>query len=197
MNKTLIVAAVLSAASLAQAAPASAAPDALEVLYRDTGTDSGSSVNSQNTAAAADDFTVPAGSTWTLQEVDVTGHYFNGDGPADSENVTIYKANSHGKVGKVVATYTDLAGTDDDGSFRIRIPKTRLEAGTYYVSVVINMDFFQGGEWNWENMLEVHGHPPEWEDPSGAGACQTWMLERKCFGPGAGDHYFVLRGSSY
>jgi hypothetical protein len=211
MTKTLIAAAALSAASLAQAGPAPAPPDAagfalpagVRILYQDTGTDSGTGVISQNfeasfaayDSAAADDFTVPPGSTWTIRQVDVIGHYYNGDGQADSENVTIYKA-AHGKVGKVVASYQGLAGVDDGGSFQIAIPKTRLGAGTYYVSVVINMPFAEGGEWHWENMLEVHGHPPEWENPGGNGPCRTWKVERKCFGPGAGDQFFTLHGTS-
>jgi hypothetical protein len=212
MNKTLIAAAALAAVSLVHAAtgPAGLAADAvdppspaLSILYQDTGTDSGTGVLSQNfeasfsayDAAAADDFTVPAGATWAIREVDVTGLYYNGTGPADSESVTIYKATAQGKVGKVVASYPEQHGSDNDGAFRISIPSTRLGPGTYYVSVVINMSFTVGGEWHWENMLEVHGYPPEWENPDGSGPCRTWKRERKCFGPGTGDHFFVLLGN--
>src|SRR5437762_447963 len=35
----------------------------------------------------ADDFVVPAGQTWTINEVDAQGVYFNGPGPAASFNV--------------------------------------------------------------------------------------------------------------
>jgi hypothetical protein len=35
----------------------------------------------------ADDFTVPPGTQWTVKEIDITGVYFNGAGPATSENV--------------------------------------------------------------------------------------------------------------
>ena len=38
----------------------------------------------------ADDFVVPAGQTWTIQQVNVTGSYFNGNGPATSVNVFFY-----------------------------------------------------------------------------------------------------------
>jgi hypothetical protein len=215
MTKTLIAVALLSAASLVHAAPAPAGPDRdaadpaaapgpWPVLYRDKGTDSGSGAISQNfeasyeayDSAAADDFTVPVGSTWTIREVDVIGAYYNGSGPADSENVTIYKA-THGKVGRMVASYSKLAGADSDGSLQIPIPATPLGAGTYFVSVVVNMAFTQGGEWGWENMRQVHGLPPEWENPGGS-QCQTWTKERKCFGGGGrvGDHFFTLRGTT-
>src|ERR1700730_17371084 len=39
----------------------------------------------------ADDFVVPAGQTWTINEVDVQGLYFNGPGPAASFNVFFYQ----------------------------------------------------------------------------------------------------------
>jgi len=198
MSNALIAAPALLAVAIAQAAPAE--PGALKTLWANTGTDSGVGVVSQtfeaslesHDSAAADDFTVPDGETWTIREVDVAGHYFNGSGPADSETVTIYKA-KHGKVGPVVVNYAGLVGSDNDGSFSIPIPKTTLETGTYFVSVVANMPFAQGGEWHWENMLEVHGLRPEWENPGGE-RCRTWTVETKCFGPGTGDHFFALKG---
>lgn len=187
MRNMCIAGAALLSISMTQATAAS-------VLYANKGTDSGLGVVSQNESAAADDFTVPEGRTWTIKEVDVTGVYFNGAGPADSETVTFYKA-VKGGVGKAVASYPGRIGIEDGyGSFRISIPKTKLKSGTYFVSVVINMPFEEGGEWHWENMLQVHGNAPEWEDPTGGGDCQTWTLETTCFGPGIGDHFFKLRG---
>ena len=189
--------ALLAAALVAPPAMAQAAPAATK-LYQNTGTDSGLGVLSQAAggfvAAAADDFTVPKGQHWTITEVDVTGVYFNGSGPADSETVTIYRA-AQGKVGEVVASYPHLAGVDSGGSFKIAIPRTRLKPGTYYVSVVVNMSFMSGGEWHWENMVEVHGHRPKWQNPGGS-ECQTWTAEKKCFGPGLGDHFFALQGDA-
>ncbi len=191
-NALLAIPALL-AITMPQAAPT--APG-MTLLHDNTGTDSGLGVLSQADggflAAAADDFTVPKGQHWTITEVDVTGVYFNGSGPADSETVTIYRA-AHGKVGEVVASYPHLTGVDNDGSFKITIPKTRLKPGDYYVSVVVNMSFISGGEWHWANMLEVQGHRPEWQNPGGS-HCQTWTGERKCFGPGLGDHFFALQG---
>lgn len=192
-KKTLRTAPALLVVAMA---PAALATPGTTTLYANTGTDAGLGVLSQAAggflAAAADDFTVPKGQHWTITEVDVTGVYFNGSGPADSETVTIYQA-ANGKVGDVVASYPQLAGADNGGSFKITIPKTRLKPGTYYVSVVVNMSFLRGGEWHWENLLEVHGHRPRWQNPGGS-QCQAWTSERKCFGPGLGDHFFALQG---
>ena len=63
----------------------------------------------------ADDFTVPDGATWKVSEVDVTGLYFNGPGPAVSENVFFYKADK--KSGGVKSSWrnSDNVVGDDDG----------------------------------------------------------------------------------
>src|SRR5215469_3549630 len=39
----------------------------------------------------ADDFTVPANTTWKVKEVDVTGFYYIASGPASSVNVLFWK----------------------------------------------------------------------------------------------------------
>ncbi len=65
------------------------------VLYSQNDRDSGVAVSSQYFGAefdsfddqGADDFAVPSGTTWRDNKVVVTGVYYNGDGPADSENV--------------------------------------------------------------------------------------------------------------
>src|SRR5262245_60984616 len=69
-------------------------------LYNQNDDDNGVGIVSQNfetsldayDAQAADDFVVPDGHSWQVKEVDVTGVYFNGPGPAVSENVTFYKS---------------------------------------------------------------------------------------------------------
>jgi hypothetical protein len=145
-------------------------------------------------AAAADDFAVPAGKTWKVKEVDVTGVYFNGSGPASSEVVTFYK-NSKGYPGKVLKSLT-LTCTDSAGSFACALPravKLNNSAGTkkatYWVSVVANLNFTQGGEWGWITNTTVHGHRAVWENPGGD-ACKTWCHINN-------DLAFDLKGTSF
>ena len=58
------------------------------------------SSQSQDNAAAADDFVVPAGKTWKVTEVDVEGQYFEGTGPAKSEVITFSRNdNGHPRTG--------------------------------------------------------------------------------------------------
>ena len=205
----------LSAASIASAGPAltsagsgkKATPPAATAgtLYSQNGTDSGIGIVSQNfessfdiyDARAADDFKVPSGHVWKVTEVDVTGVYFNGSGPAASENVTFYK-NAKGLPGAVLHDYTGVVGTDSFGSFKIKVPKTKLKAGTYWVSVQANMDFSAGGEWGWENQTTVVGKPAAWENPGdgfGTG-CTSYTAETTCIPDGQGDHMFTIKGSS-
>src|SRR5882672_7732725 len=62
------------------------------VLYDQYDNAAATSTSSQNFEPAndpfdsftADDFVVPSGETWNIEEVDVLGAYFNGLGPADS-----------------------------------------------------------------------------------------------------------------
>src|ERR1700734_582753 len=69
-------------------------------------------------ATGADDFVVPAGATWKIKEVDVTGVYFNGSGPAASEEVVIWSKGKHGMPSETrLFDVNNLKGTDNAGSF--------------------------------------------------------------------------------
>jgi hypothetical protein len=179
----------------------------LTVLYDQTANPSGTAIVSQNfestfdayDSAAADDFTVPAGAVWKLKEVDVLGVYFNGSGPASSEDVVIFK-DKNGDIGKPLATFANVKGTDNGtGSFAITLPKTvKLKAGVYWLSVVANMSFSQGGEWGWELQNAQNGDAAMWENPAnGSGAnCTTWTAIAQCEGIQKADLSFTLKGSS-
>jgi hypothetical protein len=150
----------------------------------------------------ADDFKVKLGVTWKVKEVDVTGDYFNGAGPAVSENVTFYK-DAGGLPGVVKKAYTGLVGTDNGtGSFAIVLPTvTKLLSGKYWVSVQVNMDFGVGGggEWAWETRTLQRKNPAAWQNP-GDGfetGCTTWGVMTSCIGDqGEGpDFMFGLQGT--
>ena len=70
-------------------------PPGSKTLYDQNKDDADQAVLSQNVdgSQAADDFDVPKGHIWIIKEVDVTGIYFDGSGPASSENVFFYKDN--------------------------------------------------------------------------------------------------------
>jgi hypothetical protein len=183
---------------------------ALTVLYDQNSDAQGYSDISQNFESSfdqydsqgADDFTVPKGSIWVINEVDVAGLYFNGPGLAVSENVFIYKgSNKH--PNKLVAEMDNVVGDDDGvGNFVINLGKKGIrlkKGGEYWVSVQVNMDFSAGGEWGWATRNTQVGTAAQWQNPGDgfATGCTTWSNEQACLGDTAGpDHMFTLRGKS-
>lgn len=198
-----------SAGRAARLAIAGAAPGSV-TLYDQNSNDAGSGTSSQNFETsfdayddqAADDFSVPSGHVWLVTEVDVTGIYYNGPGPAVSENVFFYK-DSGGLPGSLVKRYSDLPGQDNgSGSFRIKLPThARLKKGHYWVSVQVNMDFSTGGQWGWEDSAVVNGDPAAWQNPGdgfGTG-CTAYRYKADCgLAPvkpdGGTDQMFALKG---
>jgi hypothetical protein len=160
--------------------------------------DSGLTVNSQSSGgdgdAAADDFVVPAGQTWLVKEVDVTGVYFNSTGPAASEVVTFY-SNRKGLPHRIQQGPFTLNCTDNAGSFQCVLPKrVKLRSGTWWVSFVTNCDFNTCGEWGWDVSATVHSNEAVWENPPGGGACASWQPLHVCFGGAPADLAFRLIG---
>ncbi|MEI9932719.1 MAG: hypothetical protein WDM89_19845 [Rhizomicrobium sp.] len=175
-----------------------------KTLYDQNGNPSGVAVVSDNFESdfdsyddeGADDFVVPDGVTWTINQIDVTGVYFDGQGAADSENVFFYK-NKKNKPGKLVAEIDNVVGRDRNGSFAIKFPKSvSLKSGTYWVSVQANMDFEITGEWAWAINSAQSGQPAMWQNPGGGfGFCPTWTPIQSCFSNGP-DFMFALKGSA-
>lgn len=176
------------------------------VLY-DQNSNFGTGIVSQNfsssfyvyDSAAADDFVIPAGHKWKIAEVDVTGAYYNGSGPADSEIVTFY-TDRKGYPHAVKGTFT-LNCTDSRGSFACTLPgKGQILSGgksgrQYWVSVVANCDFITCGEWGWVQNTKIRKYEGVWENPhNGFGTgCTTWTRNSACFLM-PGDYAFDLRG---
>src|SRR5437870_3034862 len=82
----------------ASAGPSGSSDDPLVILYDQNNNPGSNSTVSQNFETAndafdatdADDFVVPAGQTWNVNQVAATAVYFNGPGPAVSFNVLFY-----------------------------------------------------------------------------------------------------------
>jgi len=71
-----------------------------------------------------------------------------------------------------------------------------LAPGTYWVSVVANMDFSTGGEWGWNSRTATSNNPAVWQNPGGGfGMCESWTPNATCIGnPGDSDLLFSLSG---
>jgi hypothetical protein len=143
----------------------------------------------------ADDFVVPAGETWNIDEVDILGVYFNGAGPADSFNVIIY-ADSSGLPGSAV--YTGLGSaytTTNQTDFVITLsPAAVIPEGTYWLSVQARLDFSVGGEWGQTERLVQTGNGAAWQNPGGGfgTGCNTWGNRSTCLGFGPDNVYRLV-----
>jgi hypothetical protein len=123
----------------------------------------------QNDDYLADDFTVPAGHSWRVKEVDVTGYYWDGPGPASSVNVLFWNDASglpSTEPRIECDNLTPRAGLDS-GSFQIQLPtscKVNLKGGgsgaNYWVTVQANMSgLYTSGFWAWQtNAIVVNNN---------------------------------------
>jgi hypothetical protein len=179
---------------------------AAHVLWNQNSNYSGRAVTSMNLTSttgssdndqAADDFVVPKGKAWKVTEVDVTGVYYEGSGPATSEDVMFYK-DANGVPGMAIAkgTFNGLHGVGSGGDFAIILPKggVRLKAGHYWVSVVANVFQITQGSWGWEINGTQHGDQAMWRNPGGGfDLCEKWCTLESLGLPGP-DLMFELKG---
>lgn len=153
-------------------------------------TDSGGAYSSLN-SQGADDFTVT--SKCTISTIEAVGVYYNGSGPATSENVYVYR-NTNGAPGAVVAKFKKVHGADASGTFTITLPSAlTLKPNKYWLSVQANLALTVGGQWGWELSSDQVGKPAVWENPAdgfGTG-CTTWTNVATCTGYG-NDFMFSL-----
>jgi hypothetical protein len=212
---TAAAALVLCAAqTIAADTPARRFPPTKVVLY-DQNSNFGQGIDSQNFSSAmssydsigADDFVVPAGQTWEITEVDVTGAYVDGSGPASSEVVTFWGGAYPQRIAERGADTFTLSCTDNNGSFACTLPLSsrgkpivRLRGGSagkrYWLSVVANCDFATCGEWEWTTNTTVHNSEAFWKNPAGGwgNGCSGWGTLRACFNLPPTDFAFTLVG---
>lgn len=178
------------------------------VLYDQYDSPGATGTNSQQLEAAleafddqaADDFSVPAGASWTVNEVDIRGAYYNGTGPAESFNVYFY-ADSGGLPGTLVSqqnvTFTTFP-TIEDFVLPLAAP-VALAPGSYWLSVQARMDFSSGGQWSWTNRSVATGSSAAWRNQGGGyGICPGWTTRAgNCgFDATEPDQVFRLAGTS-
>jgi hypothetical protein len=110
----------------------------------------------------------------TIHQIVAPGVYYNGYGPAVSENVTAY-ANAAGLPGAVKNAQT-VAGADSAGTFTIPLTPYNVK-GKVWFSVQVNMDFSAGGQWGWDATSSAEQkYPDQWINPGGGfGLGTNWQ----------------------
>lgn len=126
--------------------------------------------NEDMTNIAAEDFIVPAGSTWGVRYIDVAGAYLEWTGvPIDGFNIYFYNDNN-GIPGAVIHSFENHTNfnaipivLEDAAAFRyqIMLPSVvNLPAGHYWMSVQAICDFNETLPWAW---LTYQGSTVEYE----------------------------------
>jgi hypothetical protein len=196
-TRTLLVSAVIAAIALAMPAGAGAA-----VIYDQTGNAGAPETDSNNPNFApsndlgmatkdrtADDFAVPAGQHWSINEVDVTGAY-NGS-PHGQVNVFIY-ADAAGKPGTELFSQSGIVTTGPNYNIPL-VGVPEVGPGNYWITVQQDANT---GYWSWGTSTVLRGQPAQWRpDTTGPCAGGVWTRRLDCF-PGTNpDQTFRLQGS--
>lgn len=173
-------------------------------------TPSGNGAPSQNFEAAfdaydsqgADDFVVPAGETWNINGVNIVGTDTMGVS-ADTMEVEFFM-DAGGAPGASVCDYPTILTFSGAPNYDIDLPADCvLGAGTYWVTVVVQLDFGTGGQHFWSGVAlsDTSGNPGMWQNPNGGfgiPACASWEVTSVC-GVGGGtmdDWLFQIEGST-
>jgi uncharacterized repeat protein (TIGR02543 family) len=183
-----------------RATPAPPLPGVSAVLYDQYNNDSTVGLASTergdtSTSQAADDFVIPGGDTWTIDEVDVPGA--NAFPSPTAFNVYFYTNNPVTNLPDVLVAQEfgrPVGGTNPNFVVTLS-PAVRLTAGHYWVSV---QGVLTGNNWYWEGRTVTSNASTAWQNPGDgfATGCTTWNRASTCIGSAWPDQMFRLRGSS-
>jgi hypothetical protein len=149
----------------------------------------------------ADDFVVPPNASWSIDTVFVAGVYGLGGVPP-IPNVDVYfYADAAGLPGTQVYSALAVVPSEVSGDLTISLPSPAvLGEGTYWVSVIANLNFGTQGQWFWSTRTVANGNPYAWRNPgNGFGSgCTSWGVGATGCGVGGGvepDSLFRLDGT--
>lgn len=191
----------------------------ISILYNQMDNPGPSGIGSQNFEAVydayddfgADDFVIPANTSWKIVGVGVDGIYFNclPDCTADSFNVMFHLDNGGLPNDPPVLTRSNLAYTVDPPgcgitspcTFRIPVvPAVTAPASPTprhaWVSVQANMAFGTDGQWGWTDRTVQSNSAAAWKNPGGGFlVCPTWSPMAGCIGVPEPDFMFAIAGT--
>ena len=176
---------------------------ALVFLYDQTDSPSGANITSQDfepgfdlfDAQAADDFVVPSGVFWSVEEVFIPGTYTGG--PAAAVNLTFYADGGGGPLG-VVCDYPLQTPLDGDGAFLFVLANPcALREGTYWLVVQARQDSNPNGQWFWNTRSTQSNFAAQWRNPLNgfATGCVNFTPMQSCVAGSGVDLLFWLAGT--
>ena len=117
---------------------------------------------------AADDFVVPAGQTWQVDQILIPGVYADDDEIAPNFDVTIYD-DVGGVPGTLVVSATVYPTSDISGEVTLDlVPPLSIASGSHWLSVNANALFGASQtQWFWRTRTVQNGAPYHWMETSG------------------------------
>jgi hypothetical protein len=123
------------------------------------------------TCQAADDFIVPEGTTWMINEFHVPGGYSEGGGPANLVNVFIYQHNpvTNGPGNELMVFPGLPINPSLDGNLMMFFEDpVLLEQGHYWLAVQPVMSYTNQGQWFWwRQTAPTLNQEFKWKNPGG------------------------------
>ena len=118
----------------------------------------------QYDAEGADDFVVPAGETWTIDQIIILGT--GPTGPIELANIRFYEDNA-GMPGTMLYEYLDVVSIPSvDANLDCAITPTEFTEGTYWLGVQGDIEFGVYGQWFWNRQLApTIGYEFYWKNP--------------------------------
>lgn len=150
---------------------------------------------------AADDFVVPAGQTWQVNQILIPGIYADNDELAPNFDVTIYD-DVGGAPGTLVVSTTVYPTSDISGEVTLDlVSPLSIASGSHWLSVNANALFGASQtQWFWRTRTVQSGAPYHWLETSGIFATPcigVWQPGAAVCGTGGGvdpDLVFRLQG---
>ncbi len=149
---------------------------------------------------AADDFIVPAGSRWSIDEVEIA-FSFNATLPTPNTNITVrFYLDNGGMPGELIKEYVGLSVNTSTFMSLGTIPLTSpviLNEGTNWISVVVNMDFATNGQFFWNASSVAKNNGSYWMCPGDGfmNGATTWTPFPTVFNASHQDLCFAIYGT--
>ncbi len=206
LKSALVLSTAIAALALV---PANAGAETLynQICCGNEGTISQSfAAESKYSVQLADDFVIPSGETWSIQEV-ISVWVTNNADPEHppSISVLIYGDNSNRPGSQLFNVESDVAPKvlnpeeGDVSEFEVPVSVPTLGAGRYWLSLQAHGSKATNGEWFWGDIVTQNGSPAVLRNP-GDGfetGCTEWTARELCsqgLEPEP-DQSFILRGA--
>jgi hypothetical protein len=147
----------------------------------------------------ADDFTVPAGESWTVKQVDVLGEDDPYLGMSAPPFVNVFLYASAGTVPGAERFHQSSVGVSGYPNDSVPLSgASSLGPGTYWISVQEQGGEFMVPSWYWKSTSVLDGSPAVFQNPSGglSSSCTSWKPVGTCFAGNGPDMAWKISGTA-